>query len=345
MTKKLRSEDDVIRDLAGVSGLIVGRNGRGGSGTCVQLSDGVVALLTAKHVVIECIRNTGEVAIAAPFSGVGFQQPRSIRMDSSQQGDAAILVFNRVDKQIPAIPFASWTANHTDITVGMPVFACGFPGALRKLDASKLSPTFAYLGDKISSIQGNAVVCGINEAIEGMPSQFRGMSGGGLFSAEGDFLGVVIEESRRLTSSRGELRSLLPIAFEEIYKPFSMPTDAPKRGYYAEKRSVALNLFKPDNSGIQATVGVLAELYWSKTNPNHKYGRIGRLIALEFIIPGIDTHYPINIESLFSWSADTEEARMSALHDEFKFLLLRMGWLLKDEGENGQSILQVHSMI
>lgn len=345
MTKERRSEDDVVRDLAKVSGLIVGRNGKGGSGTCVQLSDGTVALLTAKHVVIECIRNTGEIAIAAPFSGVGFQQPRSISMDSSQQGDAAILVFNGLVAEIPAIPFASWTANHAEIAVGLRVFACGFPGALRKLEGSKLTPAFAYLGDKISSIQGNAVACGINETIKDMPSQFGGMSGGGLFSAEGDFLGVIVEESRRLTQSRGELLSLLPGAFEELYKPYSMPPDVPKGGYYAEERSFVLDLLKPDNSGIQATVGVLAELYWSMTDPNHKYGRIGRLITLEFIIPGIDTHYPINIESLFSWSDDTETGRMSAIQEEFKFLLLRMGWLLKDDGENGQLILQVHPMV
>lgn len=345
MTKERRSEDDVIRDLAKVSGLVVGRDGKGGSGTCVQLSDGTVALLTAKHVVIECIRNTGEIAIAAPFSGVGFQQPRSIRMDSSQQGDAAILVFNGLVTEIPTIPFASWTINHTEIAIGLRVFACGFPGALRKLLATQLTPTFAYLKDKISSIQGNAVVCGINETMKDTPSQFRGMSGGGLFSAEGDFLGVVIEESRCLTPSRGELLSLLPGAFEELYKPFSIPPDAPKGGYYTEKRSVALDLFKPDNSGIQATVGVLAELYWSKTDPNHKYGRIGRLITLEFIIPGIDTHYPINIESLFSWADDTEVDRMDAIQEEFKFLLLRMGWLINGNLENGQSILQVHPMI
>lgn len=345
MIKERRSAEDVVRDLAKVSGLVVGRNGKGGSGTCVQLSDGNVALLTAKHVVIECIRNTGEIAIAAPFSGVNFQLPREIRMDSSQQGDAAILIFNSLATEIPAIPYASWTANHAEIAVGLRVFACGFPGAFRKMEASKLTHKFAYLGDKISSIQGNSVSCGINEAIEDIPSQFRGMSGGGLFSAEGDFFGVVIEESRRLTPSRGELHSLLPSAFEELYKPFSMPPDAPKGGYYTEKRSVSLDLLKPDNSGIQATVGVLAELFWSKTDSNHKYGRIGRLITLEFIIPGIDTHYPINIESLFSWSDDTEADRMSAIQDEFKFLLLRMGWLLKDDGGNGQPLLQVHSMV
>src|SRR5450759_1899632 len=137
MTNERRSADEVTRELAKVSGLVVGRNGKGGSGTCVRLDDGAVALLTAKHVVIECIRNTGEIRIAAPFCGVGFQLPRSIRMDSSQQGDAAFLVFNDLATGIPAIPFASWTANHADIAIGLPVFACGFPGLLRRLEPSR----------------------------------------------------------------------------------------------------------------------------------------------------------------------------------------------------------------
>lgn len=101
----------------------------------------------------------------------------------------------------------------------------------------------------------------------------------------------------------------------------------------------------PDNSGFLATIEVWAELLWSTTNPNHEYGLIGRLISLEFNIPGIDTHYPSGIESMFSWSDETEEARMSAIRDEFKFLLLRMGWLLKDDLKNGQLTVQVNSMV
>lgn len=349
MFKDQQLVNEVVRDLAKFSGLVVGRNGKGGSGTCVQFNDGTVGLLTAKHVVIECLRNTGEVFIAIPFSRVGFQRPRAIRMDSSQQGDAAILIFNNLTTEIPTIPFASWTVNHTEIAVGDCVFACGFPGALQQREVIreelKWEPRFAYVGDYISSVESDVILCGINETIDGIPSQLGGMSGGGLFSSEGDFLGIVIEESRRLTSSHGELRSLRPSAFVEIYKPFSMPSDAPDGGFYAERRSFSLDMLKPDNSGVLATIGIHAELFWSKTNSEHRYGRIGRLTALEFIFPGIETHYPINIESLFYWDEDTEMARTNAIEDEFKFLLLRMGWLLNYNGENGQPVLKVNPMV
>jgi hypothetical protein len=337
------SSDAVLRDLAEVTGLVIGRNGKGGSGTCVQLEDGTVALLTAKHVVIECIRNTGGIAIAAPFSGINFQFPRLIRMDSSQQGDAALVVFKEVPQEMPAIPFSQWTINHSKIAVGMPVFACGFPGALRKMEDSKIKPQFSFVGDWISSINGHMVTTGINETIADMPSNFRGLSGGGLFAEDGSFLGLIVEERRRITPSRGELYSILPSGFTELYKPYSMPPDAPNGGDYAERRSVALNLLKPNNEDLVATIGVLAELFWSKSDPNHKLGRIGRIINLEFILPGVETHFPINVESLFTWDEDTEESRLSAIHDEFKFLLLRIGWLLKDDGETLE--LQVNPMI
>jgi hypothetical protein len=337
------ASDSVLRDLAKVTGLVIGRNGKGGSGTCVQLDDGTIALLTAKHVVIECIRNTGGIAIAAPFSGVNFQFPRLIRMDSSQQGDAAIVVFNEVPQEMPAVPFSKWTINHSKIEVGMPVFACGFPGVLRKMEDSKITPQFSFVGDWITSINGHMVTTGINETIGDIPSNFGGMSGGGLFAEDGAFLGILVEERRRITPSRGELYSILPSGFTELYKPFSMPSGAPKGDYYAERRSVALNLLKPDNEDLVATVGVLAELFWSKTDPKHMFGRIGRIISLEFILPGVDTHFPINVESLFTWDEDTEGSRLNAIHEEFKFLLLRIGWLLNDDGES--KAIQVNPMI
>ncbi|MBI4242809.1 MAG: trypsin-like peptidase domain-containing protein [Planctomycetes bacterium] len=335
--------DSVLIDLSNLSGIVVGRNGKGGSGTCVKLEDGGIALLTSKHVVIECIRNTGRIGIAIPLKRVNLQTPRLIRMDSSQQGDAALVEFTNLPKDIPAVPFADWTNNNSRLAVGLPVVACGFPGALRKMERTKMIPQFAWLEDRISSIQGDIVISGIAEEIEDIPTNFRGMSGGGLFTFDGSFIGVLTGEQRNLKPSRGKLYSILPSGYEELYKPFSMPSDAPQDGYYAERRSVVLELLKPDNSAPTTTVGVLAELFWSKIEPNHKFGRIGRIINLEFIIPDTDTHFPINVESLFTWTEDTEEGRLKALEEEFKFLLLRIGWLLKDD----QDILklQVNSMV
>lgn len=334
------------RELAKYSGLVVGSNGKGGSGTCVQLEDGKIALLTAKHVVIECLRNTGRVLITA--DNINLQEPLYIRMDSSQQGDAAFLVFRNLAVNPKAVPFAEWSSNRPDIAVGHRVFTCGFPAAFRRIEEEDrkihIMSGFARMEGEILAIEGNRVVSGINETIGGIPSTLRGLSGGGLFSSDDRFIGIVVEEKRRGSKSRVELYSLLPGEFTELYTPFTMPADAPAGGFFGEDRSVLLELQKPDGSGIQAIVGAKAQCYWSRTNPDHKYGRVGRLISLEFIIPGIDTHYPINIESIFTWSGDTEEDRLAAIYDEFKFLLLRIGWLIKNGGPDDEMTIRVKAM-
>lgn len=338
-TVSKKSDEALAKELAQYSGVVAGSNGKGGSGTCIELENGKIAVLTARHVVLECLRNTGRVGIAA--YNVKFQDPNLIRMDSSQQGDAAYLVFKDAPAKLKAIRFAEWTKNRSDIAVGQRAMAVGFPGTLRKIDGRQLIPEFAWLRDRIFSIEGNRVVSGINETVEGISSTFEGLSGGGLFSDDGRFIGVVVEERRRVTEFLGELQSLLPGEFAELYTPYSIPPDAPRGKYHNDERALRIVLQKPDGSGIQAIVGALAQCLWSKTNPEHKYGR---LYSLEFVIPGIDEHYPININSTFSWSGDTDADRLKAMDEEFKFLLLRMRWLLKDDPDGMMATLEVNPL-
>ena len=341
MAKPSRKERILVENLSMFAGLVSGANGRGGSGTCVELKDGSIALLTAKHVVFDCLRATGRIAISA--YGIKFQEPQMIRMDSSQQGDAAFLVLKDLSIRPKAVPFDEWTRNRIGVAVGQRVLACGFPGVLRNVEGRIVSPTFAWVGDRVQSITSTRVVSGINEKLAGIPTSLKGMSGGGLFSEQGEFIGVIVGERRRVASGRGELHSLQPSAFAELYTPFMMPEDAPPGGFYSADRKVAIVIHTPDGIGTVATVGCLAQCFWSKTNPNHKHGRVGRLVSLEFVIPGIDTRYPINIESMFTWSGETEDDMMNAIQEEFRFLLLRLGWLLSD-GPDGQSRLQINPM-
>ena len=341
-----RPDADLSKQLVMLSGVVVGRNGKGGSGTVILLEDGSVALLTAKHVVIECIRNTGGIAIGVPNSGVKFQVPKLIRMDSSQHGDAAYLIFNSLPGTIPAVPFWKWTKNHTGAVPGLWTFACGFPGALKTISGNRVSSTCVYIGDKILSVQPTSVVSGINEAVHGIPRSLQGMSGGGLFSESGDFIGVIVGEERNTASKRGALHTLLPNGFPELYRPFSMPLDAPSGGFYGMKRTVSFDMIDPATSKSIATVGVIAEVLKSKTNPTHRFGRFGRLLTLEFIIPGSAVHFPINIESIFFWTDDTDKGIERAIREEFKFLLLRIGWLLRDgRGGDDMGLIQVSPMV
>lgn len=140
-----------LKRLAQCSGVVVGATGRGGSGTCVQLEDGPIALLTAKHVVIECLRNTGRVAIAA--YGKPFGDPLEIRMDSSQAGDAAYLVFQTARTPEEFVPFSKWTTSRTDLVLGQRVIACGYPGAFRAIEENTFKSRFFCFADKIMDIQ------------------------------------------------------------------------------------------------------------------------------------------------------------------------------------------------
>jgi len=265
-------------------------------------------------------------------------------MDSSSQGDAAYLIFSNLPSYTKAVPFEEWTNNRSDIELDQCVWACGFPSAAKKVNGRKLKSAFFWVGNKILEIRGDRIVSGFDKMIEGIPHTFHGLSGGGLFSNDGRFIGIIVEENRNTPSQYGELYSIVPSEFTELYKGFSIPPNAPTGEYFKEERSVSLELQKPDGSGIQAIVGGRAEFFWSKSNPSHEYGRIGRIISLEFIIPGIDMHYPININSTFTWLVDSEEDRLNAMYEELKYLLLRIGWLVQEEGSEG-AIIQVNPMI
>jgi hypothetical protein len=326
------SDEALAKDLVPYIAVVAGANGKGGSGTCIELEDGAIAVLTARHVVWECLRSTGHVGIAA--YGVKLQDPDLIRMDSTQDGDVAYLVFKKRPTTVKAVPFAEWTTTRLDLLVGQRVVTAGFPGAFRKVEGRKISPGMVWLGDVIRSIEAGRVATGIDETLEGIPSTFEGLSGAGLFSADRKFVGVVVEERRKVTESFGQFHSLLPCEFAELHTA----RWAPSGHYHNEQRALRLTLLKPDKS-VQAIVGVLAQCIWTGTEekPEERYGR---LYTIEFVIPGIDQHYPININSTFTWTGDSEEDRLNAMREEFKFLLLRMRWLVKEDFD-GKATLEV----
>ncbi|MDD2772509.1 MAG: serine protease [Elusimicrobiales bacterium] len=335
--KKIRGK------LLSCAGIIVGADGRGGSGTFVQLKDGQIALLTAKHVVLECIRATGEAYIAAPYFEEKLRRPQMIRMDSSQQADAAFAIFSDPSPKMQPIPYCDWTTDVAEIKIGDPVLACGFPGSLRQVSGRSIKPIFGSLNDRVRSRQGHTIVCGINELNETLPT-FAGMSGGGLFSHDGRFLGIIVNECRKITPTHGEIHSLIPSGYAELYREFKLPCNPPKGGYIGMKRSIALRLFNADGS-TRATVGCLGEFLLAQKDLTHPYARFGRMLTLEFIFPNGDVHYPVNIESLFTWEEDTEEGMLAALYEEFRFLLMRMGWLVSSEEPDGTSYVQVKPLM
>ncbi len=345
MSKRLSMSIDVFKRLAKITGMVVGRNGKGGSGTCVRLKDGKVALLTAKHVVIECIRNTGEISLAVPLSKIEFHPPTTIWMDSTQPGDAAYLVSPQL-ASLPAIPFEEWTRNHPRIEPEIEVTAVGFPATFKKIDGRVVKSKITYLADKVRSVLGNTIICGINENELNMPDHLDGMSGAGLYNFKGEFFGIVIAERRKITSSYGEIDVLLPSAYEELYKPFSWPLNgAGCIGSCGEDFNIGLELH--DEAGkLIATISSKVQTFWSTTDPENQNGRIGCLRTLQFEIPGLNKYYPINIESIFrNWTDDSFETRKKAAQEELQFLLMRLGWLFSDSGKGPKTVLKITPMI
>jgi len=333
MTEKNAPDEALLGELAEYLAVVAGPNGKGGTGTCVQMEDGSVAVLTAKHVVWECLRNTGRVGVGG--FNMKLQSPNMIRMDSTQQGDAALVFFKDPQPKLKAIPFADWTKDRSDLQVGQTVYTLGFPGAWRKLDGPHLNTRTAVMVTSILALEPGRVVSGIVEG-EGVPA-LAGLSGAGLFSDDGRFIGVVVERKG------SEMYSLLPSEYSELYVPFSFPPGAPPPPYYHERHGMTMVLHKLDGTGVQARVGAVADCYWAAADPDHPLGRIGRIFCLEFVVPGINKHYPMNMNSKFTWLRHTEEDRRKAMAEEFKFLLLRMRWEIAES--DGKSTLVVKPLI
>ena len=88
------------------------------------------------------------------------------------------------------------------------------------------------------------------------------------------------------------------------------------------------------NPALCAKVRIAAELYWSESYPDAKYGRVGRISSFSLITDAVFPVYPINTESVFYWYEDTEEAKIKALHEEVRFLLDRTGWGIREHLSN-----------
>jgi len=113
---------------------------------------------------------------------------------------------------------------------------------------------------------------------EGVPD-LRGLSGAGLFSDDGRFIGVVVERSGSM------MHSLLPSEYSELYVPFSFPP-VPTPPYRHERRGMTITIQKPDGNRGASSSGCAADCYWSAAEPDHPFGRIGRIFSLEFVVPG-----------------------------------------------------------
>jgi hypothetical protein len=110
----------IVRRLAS----IMGADGRGGSGTFVELPNGDLAILTAKHVIIGCLL-TGEITAGRITSPARTIEPRTIRIDSKH--DVACVTVDRSSFAGDSLDLASSTTPAA-ISMDSPVIAAGIVG-------------------------------------------------------------------------------------------------------------------------------------------------------------------------------------------------------------------------
>jgi hypothetical protein len=301
-------------------GYVVGAKGRGGSGVFVKTPEGRVALLTARHVAIDCIL-TGEIQVAANIEGRGrFQKPRSIRL--STKCDAALLTMPD-DAIVPfALDVADWNPDrHEDPSPGTPVIAAGMPGLwkaepdLEKRQIERGRTLLLWTEARHTSF-GRLIEIKADKRIGGLPRTLRGMSGGPLFNIQRELLGVTHAETIS-DVVEGSLFSVARDAWRDLFHPW-IPDDVP-----GDLMGMTVGSDPIVGVGdVQIPLRIVAELFWSPSDPNHRYGGVGRINSIEFFKDDPSRQCLANVEWIFYFELDhTDRDRTRAFEDEIRPLL------------------------
>jgi hypothetical protein len=313
-------------------GSILGANGRGGTGTFIELQDGRMALLTARHVVVRCIL-TGEMTVLRlANSRTQSVEPRAITIDSRK--DAALLIFDATSLAGDVVPYAEWSAEPPLITKGMPAIISGVVGEWKEPDlVTRTIPVTKWLDfwTAVTEPQGQEgyVVCDVDETNDALPRSFGGMSGGPFITLDRRLLGVNTGEIRRKAGSKkGEFFVTRLADLDNLFHPYVSPVDAPT-DYMHQRGLLAFTAVNRRDRRQRVPAMVNVEYFWSRSNPDGPYGRIGRIIAVKFGAPTGAERYIINTESVFRWyDGDGDEDRLRAFHEELIFFLQDTGFEL-----------------
>lgn len=312
-------------------GYVLGATGRGGSGVFVELPDGRTALLTAGHVLIPAILS-GEVTVAHYNSGKAVSvEPAAVRM--ARRADAA-LIFLPATLTIPArLPTADWDPRGGGVAapkLGDGLISAGAPGAwkaepdLARRVISSMKTLLFWTAVIDPKDHDGLLVADVDEKLQDLPSTFRGMSGGPVFTIDRRLIGVNHGEHRGV--SDGRLYAVHRADWDDLLHPFDPPADMPVDFNRQEMGAVlyARHELAPSNSA-PVLFTFEAEFFWSPSNPDHQYGEIGRVVCVTVGNSPETRRYRINVESIFHLPPDhTEEERAGELQREAMLMLKSM---------------------
>lgn len=267
-----------------------------GSGVLVRLRDGRLALLTARHVVINLMVG-GAIHVVVPQWGWTSFEPRLVRVH--HRADAALVELDAGSAQPGGIAWDQWNPRTSEWAQGS-VFAAGIPGEWKNgVDVkSRTINKVQALGFStyVHPNGGSRSYPLLLPNVEGLPTRFGGMSGGPVVhSLTGRIIGVITHESLTppLTLFAAPVNQLVEL-IEHFEPPDGTPEDMLRQvaGAAVPVRYVDSGRFP---CGIFHLVGVF-EHFWSKSRPDVRFSR---LIGIGCATSPSSKRFQLNTESVF----------------------------------------------
>jgi len=311
-------------------GYVVGGDGRGGSGVFVKTSEGRIALLTARHVAAHCIL-TGELQVAACIDGQGqFETPLSVHL--STKCDAALMTMPEGFAPPAHLELDAWDpTHHSAPPSGAHAIAAGMPRTWktepdleqRRIARGRTLLLWTEVKDT-SELHDGRIECKADKRIGDLPSTLRGMSGGPLFTTGHRLLGVI--QSETISEKEGLLYSTPRAAWIDLFRHWHPEGDGPP-----DLRDTKIGhdwmIIEPA-TGCPIPLQIFAELSWSPSEPNHKYGGYGRIYAIEFHKGDPRRQCLVNLEWIFYFESDHEaQDRIRTLEEEVSLLLSKLSFV------------------
>jgi hypothetical protein len=312
-------------------GYILGANGRGGSGVFVETTDGRTALLTARHVLIPAILS-GEVTVAHYTThNVLSVEPTTIRIAARADAALVFVPYGLVPARLTAQDWDPDTGR--DVTSGQGVIAAGAPGEWKSepdlvrhiIESVRV---LLFWTAVTSPDEQGLIACDVDDMITTIPTTFRGMSGGPVFDATRQLVGINKGELRGRTQRK--LYATPRRSWRDLYHPF-VPTEDMRIDYMHQVAGLSLHVRHKDAppSSDPILISFLTEYFWSLSNPTHRFGEIGRLITVVFGHNPVTTRYRVNVESVFFLpQGHDEKSRGEAFREEATLILDEMSYVV-----------------
>lgn len=289
-----------------------------GSGVLVRLNDGTMAVLTARHVVID-LAVAGSFHCVVPQWGWTSFEPRFLRVHPSS--DVALV--GVPDGPTAGIAWADWNpATLPPSSLAGQVLATGTPGAWkgrvdlpsRQIHGLRALGAWCDVDPNPPVMRRSTLnICATND----LPESVGGMSGGPVLAPSGRVVGVITHESlsgpRRLYAA--PLDQVL-----SLVTPFQPEPDAPQDFMREVGTLIAPLRYTNPHRFPHAPfhmIGVF-EHFWSASDPEY---RISRLIAIACATTRTSRRFVMNTESVFPSNRDTLEGQIQDCMLEFDLML------------------------